>query len=478
MSEVETRDERSRPSIGYREMEESDRALPHRAPRVRGAADDQLRARTTPPRTGCCGCWPRSRREIVRDIKPIIGYVHTGIEKTAEDKAYWKAIPVVERMDYLAYYFNAMAFCGAVETILDLEVPPRAQYLRVIHMELNRIMSHLVWLGTTALDLGAISMFWYCFRDREQILDLFEMSSGQRMHTRYFQVGGVFEDIPVGWEQKVRAFADADARPRRPVPRAADEERDRAAAAARRRAARRGDAARPRRHRAAAARGGQPVGPAQGRALLAPTRTSTSRSRSAPPATTGTAWSCASMEMKESVRIIEQALDGLPEGPYITRRPQVRAAAAPRAGDEHGGADPPLQARHGGLPRAAGRDLLPDRVAARGDGLLRARRRLLQARARAHARPLVREPAGLPADGAATSTSPTSSPRSACSTRCSAGSTADHGDRPDPRPPLRARQPRPRLGRRRRPDEGAGGRARRRRRRRCPTSCAPRSRTT
>ena len=79
-------------------------------------------------------------------------------------------------------------------------------------MELNRIMSHLVWLGTTALDLGAISMFWYCFRDREQILDLFEMSSGQRMHTRYFQVGGVFEDIPVGWEQKVREFATDHAR--------------------------------------------------------------------------------------------------------------------------------------------------------------------------------------------------------------------------------------------------------------------------
>ena len=145
--------------------------------------------------------------EIVRDSKPIMGYVHTGIEKTAEDKAYWKAIPVIERMDYLAYYFNAMAFVGAVESILALEVPPRAQYLRVAHMELNRIQSHLVWLGTTALDLGAISMFWYCFRDREQIVDLFEMSSGQRMHTRYFQVGGVFEDIPVGWVEKARAFA-------------------------------------------------------------------------------------------------------------------------------------------------------------------------------------------------------------------------------------------------------------------------------
>jgi NADH-quinone oxidoreductase subunit D len=144
--------------------------------------------------------------EVVRDIKPIIGYVHTGIEKTAEDKAYWKAIPVMERMDYLAYYFNAMAFCGAVETLLGLEVPPRAQYLRVIHLELNRIMSHLVWLGTSALDLGAISMFWYCFREREKVLDLFEMSSGQRMHTRYIQVGGVMEDIPVGFAGKLQQF--------------------------------------------------------------------------------------------------------------------------------------------------------------------------------------------------------------------------------------------------------------------------------
>jgi NADH-quinone oxidoreductase subunit D len=146
--------------------------------------------------------------EVVRDLKPIIGYVHTGIEKTAEDKSYWKVIPVVERMDYLAYYFNAMAFCGAVETLLGLEVPKRAQYLRVIHLELNRIMSHLVWLGTSALDLGAISMFWYCFRERETVLDLFEMSSGQRMHTRYIQVGGVFEDIPRGWEAKCREFLD------------------------------------------------------------------------------------------------------------------------------------------------------------------------------------------------------------------------------------------------------------------------------
>jgi NADH-quinone oxidoreductase subunit D len=144
--------------------------------------------------------------EVVRDVKPIIGYVHTGIEKTAEDKAYWKAIPVVERMDYVSYYFNAMAFCGAVETLLGIEVPPRAQYLRVLHLELNRIMSHLVWFGTSMLDIGALTIFFYCFRERERVLDLFEMSSGQRMHTRYIQVGGVMDDIPLGFAEQVRKF--------------------------------------------------------------------------------------------------------------------------------------------------------------------------------------------------------------------------------------------------------------------------------
>jgi NADH-quinone oxidoreductase subunit D len=143
---------------------------------------------------------------VVRDVKPIIGYVHTGIEKSCEDQQYWKAITFVERMDYLAYYYNAMAFCMAVEKLLDIEVPPRAQYLRVAHLELNRIASHLFGLATGALDLGAITMLWWGCRDRDLVLDLFEMSSGQRIHTRYFQVGGVIEDIPPGWEAKVREF--------------------------------------------------------------------------------------------------------------------------------------------------------------------------------------------------------------------------------------------------------------------------------
>jgi NADH-quinone oxidoreductase subunit D len=146
------------------------------------------------------------RGEEVLDLKPIVGYVHTGIEKSCEDNSYWKVIPFVERMDYLAYFFNMQAYCGCVEQLLEMEIPDRAKYLRVIHMELNRIHSHLVWLGTSALDLGAISMFWYCFRERDAVLDMFEMSTGQRMHTRYFQVGGVFEDIPLGFEQKLREF--------------------------------------------------------------------------------------------------------------------------------------------------------------------------------------------------------------------------------------------------------------------------------
>ena len=144
--------------------------------------------------------------EIVRDLKPVIGYVHTGIEKSCEDKSYWKVIPFVERMDYVSYFFQMEAYCGAVERLIGLEIPPRAKYLRTIFLELNRIHSHLVWLGTTALDLGAISMLWYCFRERDRILDLFEMATGQRMHTRYFQVGGVIEDIPLGWEERCRSF--------------------------------------------------------------------------------------------------------------------------------------------------------------------------------------------------------------------------------------------------------------------------------
>src|SRR3712207_8804484 len=104
--------------------------------------------------------------------------------------------------------FNATAYCMSVEKLLDLEIPERAQYLRVIHMELNRIASHLFWIGTGALDIGATTMLWWGLRDRDLLLDLFEMSSGQRLHPRYIQVGGVMEDIPPGWEGRCRKVID------------------------------------------------------------------------------------------------------------------------------------------------------------------------------------------------------------------------------------------------------------------------------
>ncbi|MGI9539688.1 MAG: NADH dehydrogenase (quinone) subunit D [Miltoncostaeaceae bacterium] len=142
--------------------------------------------------------------EVVRDIHPVIGYLHTGIEKQCENKTYWQAITLVTRMDYLASFFNIHAYTMSVEKLLDLEVPGRAQYMRVVLSELNRIASHLVWLGTSGLELGAISVFFYTFREREQILDLFEMVAGERMNTRFFQVGGCADDLPAGFEVRVR----------------------------------------------------------------------------------------------------------------------------------------------------------------------------------------------------------------------------------------------------------------------------------
>jgi NADH-quinone oxidoreductase subunit D len=144
--------------------------------------------------------------EVVRDIHPVIGYLHTGIEKQCENKTFWQAITLVTRMDYLAPFFNIHAYTQSVEKLLDLEVPPRAQWLRVMVSELNRITSHLVWLGTSGLELGAISIFFYAYRERERGLDLFEMISGERMNNRYFQVGGCADDVPPGFEKLLREF--------------------------------------------------------------------------------------------------------------------------------------------------------------------------------------------------------------------------------------------------------------------------------
>ncbi len=144
--------------------------------------------------------------EQVAGIRAVIGYLHTGFEKTMEHKTYWKCITYPERIDYLSFQANEMVFVMAIEKLLELELPAKATWMRMCLAELNRIHSHLVWLGTSALEIGAISMFWYAFRERDMVLDLFEMVTGVRMHTRYFQVGGLAEDIPEGFYEQTRAF--------------------------------------------------------------------------------------------------------------------------------------------------------------------------------------------------------------------------------------------------------------------------------
>ena len=144
--------------------------------------------------------------EIIVNCIPDIGYLHTGIEKNMEAKTYQKAEVMTDRLDYMNPMGNNLAYVMAVEKLVDLDVPVRAQGLRVILVELQRIASHLVWLGSVGLDLAAMSMFLYCFREREQILDIFELVSGQRMMTTYFRPGGVWRDVPVEFEKAVRDF--------------------------------------------------------------------------------------------------------------------------------------------------------------------------------------------------------------------------------------------------------------------------------
>jgi len=146
--------------------------------------------------------------ETVVRVKPEIGFLHTGIEKTCEAKFYQQVVPLTDRIDYLCPLTNNLAYCLAVEKLLGLEIPPKAQWMRVLMNELTRINSHLVWLGTHAMDLGAITVFLYCFREREDVLRFFEMVSGQRMMTSYFRIGGLALEPPLGFFEKVKKFAD------------------------------------------------------------------------------------------------------------------------------------------------------------------------------------------------------------------------------------------------------------------------------
>ena len=144
--------------------------------------------------------------ERVVDCRPVIGYLHRGIEKLAESREYIKITPYTDRMDYVAAMSGNLAYLGAVEKLCEVQVPEKAQYIRVIMVELNRIASHLLWLGTHALDLGAMSIFLYAFREREQILDLFEAYCGARLTYNAFRISGVPADLPPGWDAECRDF--------------------------------------------------------------------------------------------------------------------------------------------------------------------------------------------------------------------------------------------------------------------------------
>jgi len=145
--------------------------------------------------------------ETVVRIMPDIGFLHTGIEKTCEAKFYQQVVPLTDRIDYLCPMTNNLCYVLAVEKLLGLEIPPKAQWMRVLMNELTRINSHLVWLGTHAMDIGALTVFLYCFREREEVLKMFEMISGQRMMTSYFRVGGLALEPPLGFFERVGEFA-------------------------------------------------------------------------------------------------------------------------------------------------------------------------------------------------------------------------------------------------------------------------------
>jgi NADH-quinone oxidoreductase subunit D len=146
--------------------------------------------------------------EKVVNAEPVIGYLHTGFEKTAETHTYQQANTLTDRMDYLSPLTNNLAYVLAVEKLMGIEVPKRAQYIRVLFAELSRLGSHLVWLGTSVMDLGAMSPFFYTFREREVILDIIEATAGVRMNPSYFRIGGVAYDLPDGFHEKVQRFLD------------------------------------------------------------------------------------------------------------------------------------------------------------------------------------------------------------------------------------------------------------------------------
>jgi NADH-quinone oxidoreductase subunit D len=276
--------------------------------------------------------------ETIVDLEPIIGYLHTGIEKNTEYRTWQQGVTFVTRADYLSPFFNELAYCLSVERLLGIEAPPRAQAIRVLVCELNRIASHLVWLATTSLELGAISVMLYGFREREQILDIFELVTGLRMNHAYIRIGGLVMDLPDGAEDRIRAFL-------RELPRRFDEyeallsrnpiwlERNKGIGVLPAEDCLRIGVTGPMLRAAGVAHDLRKTEPYSGYERYefdVPTRTE---------ADCYARYEIRVAEMRESVRICEQVLDSLPGGPVMIEDPKIRWPARLAVGPDGIGND-------------------------------------------------------------------------------------------------------------------------------------------
>ena len=308
--------------------------------------------------------------EIVVRLYPEIGYLHTGIEKTCEAKFYQQVVPLTDRVDYLGPMANNLCYCLAVEKLLQLEIPDRAQWLRVMFTELTRLNSHLIWLGTHAMDIGALTVFLYTFREREDILRIFEEVAGQRMMTSYFRIGGLAMEPPLGLlEQDSGVHQDAPGEDRR-VLEPADGKSDLSQSAegcghvfGRRRDCAGDD-------RADDAGFGNRFRPAAGHAVLELREVSVQGAGFERVRLLGAVRSAAAGDAREREDCAAGA--GWDAGGSGQGRCAEDCAAGPREDeDADGGADPSLQDRDGGVRGAGRRGVSGDRVGARTDGLLR-----------------------------------------------------------------------------------------------------------
>ena len=335
--------------------------------------------------------------ETIVRIMPDIGFLHTGIEKTCEAKFYQQVVPLTDRIDYLCPMTNNLCYVLAVEKLLGLEIPPKAQWMRVLMNELTRINSHLVWLGTHAMDIGALTVFLYCFREREEVLKMFEMVSGQRMMTSYFRVGGIALEPPLGFFERVREFAGR-------FPEKVDEYENLLT----------GNPIFLMRTKGVAKLSAEDAialgatGPTlRGSGVDIDLRRDMPYSGyenfkfKVPVAQEGDVFArymCRVLELRESIEIVKQALDGMPEGADQGGRSGHCAARPGEDEDADGSAHLPLQDYYGRLCGAGGRGVSGGGIAARGDGLLHRERWDGEALSRTHAGRVLRESADVGQD--------------------------------------------------------------------------------